>query len=96
MTFYSAANRNGYMNLQDASLEDNMPSSYETTLPKDPSGNLACSWSTSDPSTYLIRGENYLRDNQKVLILCQVATNLLILYFLPLMFLSCEPVVGST
>lgn len=72
------------MGIRDASQEDGMSSSYRTTLPKDPSGNLACSWTTADPSSYLIRGENYLRDNQKVLFCA--GSHLLILYFLPFMF----------
>ncbi|RWR96655.1 Pleckstrin domain-containing protein [Cinnamomum micranthum f. kanehirae] len=56
----------GYVNIQDAAMEDSVPCRYGTTLPKDPSCTLPCSWTTSDPSTYLIRGENYLRDHQKV------------------------------
>eukprot|EP00268_Persea_americana_P068290 TRINITY_DN9495_c1_g2_i1.p1 TRINITY_DN9495_c1_g2~~TRINITY_DN9495_c1_g2_i1.p1 ORF type:complete len:242 (-),score=44.22 TRINITY_DN9495_c1_g2_i1:344-1069(-) len=47
-------------------MEDSVPCRYGTTLPKDPSCTLPCSWTTSDPSTYLIRGENYLHNHQKV------------------------------
>ncbi|MED6136971.1 hypothetical protein PIB30_060689 [Stylosanthes scabra] len=39
---------------------------YGTTLPKDQKCSLPCSWAASDPSLFLIRGKNYLRDNQKV------------------------------
>ncbi|KAL1295243.1 hypothetical protein HN51_056134 [Arachis hypogaea] len=39
---------------------------YGTTLQKDPKCALPCSWAASDPSLFLIRGETYLTDNQKV------------------------------
>ncbi|XP_074570833.1 protein ENHANCED DISEASE RESISTANCE 2-like [Curcuma longa] len=40
--------------------------SYGTTLTKDPTYTAACSWATADPSTFLIRGESYLQNHQKV------------------------------
>lgn len=49
-----------------------MPRSYGTTLPKDPSCRMACSWAMADPSTFAIRGESYLHDHQKVPILLHV------------------------
>ncbi|XP_058094495.1 protein ENHANCED DISEASE RESISTANCE 2-like isoform X2 [Magnolia sinica] len=61
-----AAQKRGQMDLQEAEVEDSMSCSYGTTLSKDPSCTSACSWMTADPSTFLIRGKNYLRDNQKV------------------------------
>ncbi|XP_020964412.1 uncharacterized protein LOC107614178 isoform X1 [Arachis ipaensis] len=39
---------------------------YGSTLPKDFSCTLPCSWAEPDPSTFLIRGANYLEDRQKV------------------------------
>lgn len=54
------------MDLQDMAREDNMSCYYGSTLPKDSTCNLACSWTASDPSTFLIRGKTYLEDNMKV------------------------------
>ncbi|XVF75560.1 hypothetical protein PTKIN_Ptkin13bG0196600 [Pterospermum kingtungense] len=39
---------------------------YGTSLQKDPTCTLPCSWSAGDPSSFLIRGKNYLKDHQKV------------------------------
>nr|AAD20693.1 unknown protein [Arabidopsis thaliana] len=44
----------------------NPPCCYGTTLPTDPSCDLPCSWTTTDPSTFLIRGKTYLDDQKKV------------------------------
>ncbi|XP_060676014.1 protein ENHANCED DISEASE RESISTANCE 2 isoform X1 [Ziziphus jujuba] len=56
----------GYMDLQDSAREESIPCSYGSTLQIDPNCDLHCSCSAADPSTFLIRGQNYLRDNQKV------------------------------
>ncbi|XP_058101735.1 protein ENHANCED DISEASE RESISTANCE 2-like isoform X1 [Magnolia sinica] len=61
-----AVQKRGYMDLQEAAREDSMLCSYGSTLPKDPGCTLACSWTISDPSTFLIRGDNYLEDHQKI------------------------------
>ncbi|XP_010253703.1 PREDICTED: protein ENHANCED DISEASE RESISTANCE 2-like [Nelumbo nucifera] len=61
-----AVQKRGYIDLQETTREDNIPCCYGDTLPKDPCCNLACSWTTPDPSTFLIRGDNYLVDNQKI------------------------------
>ncbi|KAG7628520.1 putative pleckstrin domain, START domain, protein ENHANCED DISEASE RESISTANCE 2 [Arabidopsis thaliana] len=61
-----AINKKGYMDLQEVGLEENNTFFYGATLQKDPSLTLPCSWSTADPSTFLIRGNNYLKDQQKV------------------------------
>uniref|UniRef100_A0A5B7AM44 Protein ENHANCED DISEASE RESISTANCE 2-like n=1 Tax=Davidia involucrata TaxID=16924 RepID=A0A5B7AM44_DAVIN len=62
-----AVQRKGYMDLQEVSREDNDVSCcYGDTLPKDPSCTLPCSWTTADPSEFLIRGDNYLEDHQKI------------------------------
>ncbi|KAL5990627.1 hypothetical protein ACLOJK_011530 [Asimina triloba] len=61
-----AVPKKGSMDMQHEAEENGMPCSYGTTLSKDPSCSSACSWTTADPSTFLIRGETYLIDNQKV------------------------------
>ncbi|BBH04979.1 Pleckstrin homology and lipid-binding START domains-containing protein [Prunus dulcis] len=61
-----AVQKRGYVDLQEMAREDNMSCYYGSTLPKDSTCNLACSWTASDPSTFLIRGKNYLEDNKKV------------------------------
>lgn len=58
--------KRGYMDLQGTSREDIMSCCYGTTLQKDPTCTMACSWTSTDPSTFLIRGKNYLQDRQKV------------------------------
>ncbi|KAI8563702.1 hypothetical protein RHMOL_Rhmol03G0129700 [Rhododendron molle] len=60
------AQKKGYMDLHEVAWEENVSRSYGATLAKDPGCNLPCSWTTADPSTFLIRGETYLQDNQKV------------------------------
>lgn len=62
-----AINKKGYMDLQEVGLEENNTFFYGATLQKDPSLTLPCSWSTADPSTFLIRGNNYLKNQQKVI-----------------------------
>lgn len=61
-----AVQKKGYMDLHDLAREDSVSCCYGTTLPKDSSCNLPCSWTTADPSTFLIRGPDYLKDHQKV------------------------------
>lgn len=61
-----AVQKRGYMDLQELARDDSVSCSYGATLPKDPSCNMACSWTTADPSTFLIRGDQYLTDHQKV------------------------------
>ncbi|MED6120802.1 hypothetical protein PIB30_024369 [Stylosanthes scabra] len=60
-----AVQKKGYMEIQDIALETDEPA-FGTTLPKDSTCELPCSWAESDPSLYLIRGPTYLTDNQKV------------------------------
>ncbi|KAL0358658.1 UNVERIFIED_CONTAM: protein ENHANCED DISEASE RESISTANCE 2 [Sesamum angustifolium] len=55
----------GYTDLQDISREEAVSPCYGCTLPKDSSFNMPCSWATADPSSFLVRGPNYLVDNQK-------------------------------
>ncbi|KAM7262709.1 hypothetical protein ACFE04_000392 [Oxalis oulophora] len=61
-----AVQKKGYMDLQEASKVDSIPAIYGSTLQEDPTHNLPCSWAAGDPSSFLIRGENYLKDNRKV------------------------------
>ncbi|TYJ33538.1 hypothetical protein E1A91_A05G109900v1 [Gossypium mustelinum] len=60
-----AVQKRGYMDLQDMTKEDGICCSYGNTLPKDPTCTLPCSWTAAEPSTFLIRGENYLEDCKK-------------------------------
>ncbi|MBA0827089.1 hypothetical protein Goarm_011891 [Gossypium armourianum] len=60
-----AVQKRGYMDLQDMTREDGICCSYGYTLPKDPTCTLPCSWTAAEPSTFLIRGENYLEDRKK-------------------------------
>ncbi|GFY87490.1 pleckstrin homology (PH) and lipid-binding START domains-containing protein [Actinidia rufa] len=55
----------GYMDLQEVAWEENVSCCYGATLAKDPGCNLPCSWTTADPSTFLIRGESYQQALQK-------------------------------
>ncbi|GFZ07060.1 pleckstrin homology (PH) and lipid-binding START domains-containing protein [Actinidia rufa] len=55
----------GYVDLQEVAWEENVSCCYGATLAKDPGCNLPCSWTTADPSTFLIRGESYLQALQK-------------------------------
>ncbi|OMO67424.1 hypothetical protein CCACVL1_20525 [Corchorus capsularis] len=60
-----AVQKRGYVDLQEMSREDGIFCSYGNTLPKDPTFTLPCSWTESEPSTFLIRGKNYLVDRKK-------------------------------
>lgn len=59
--------KKGYMDLQDVVREESASCPYGATLHKDPSCASPCSWAASDPSLFLVRGENYLQDHEKVL-----------------------------
>ncbi|XP_064957773.1 protein ENHANCED DISEASE RESISTANCE 2-like isoform X3 [Musa acuminata AAA Group] len=61
-----AVQRRGYMDLQDAPIGDAASCSYGSTLQKDSSFSLPCSWASADPSTFLIRGRTYLQDHKKI------------------------------
>ncbi|XP_076921246.1 protein ENHANCED DISEASE RESISTANCE 2-like isoform X2 [Bidens hawaiensis] len=62
-----AVQKKGYKDLQDMLWESNPSSSYYygSTFAKDSNCNLPCSWASTDPSTFLIRGDNYLNDQRK-------------------------------
>ncbi|KAH1139327.1 Protein ENHANCED DISEASE RESISTANCE 2-like [Glycine soja] len=61
-----AVQKKGYMDLQEAAMEESTSCSYGATLQKDSSCASPCTWAASDPSLFLVRGENYLQDHQKV------------------------------
>ncbi|KAJ1403096.1 START-like domain superfamily [Sesbania bispinosa] len=61
-----AVQKKGYMDLQETAREESASCSYGATLQKDPSCTLPCTWAASDPSLFLVRGESYLQDHQKV------------------------------
>ncbi|KAK3017377.1 hypothetical protein RJ639_006312 [Escallonia herrerae] len=61
-----AVQKKGYMDLNEVTWQDSISYCYGATLPKDSSCYLPCSWIAADPSSFLIRGENYLEDRQKI------------------------------
>ncbi|XP_022133494.1 protein ENHANCED DISEASE RESISTANCE 2-like isoform X2 [Momordica charantia] len=61
-----AVQKKGYAEIPELAREEPVLSSYGSTLPKDTNCSSPCSWATSDPSLFLIRGQNYLKDNQKI------------------------------
>ncbi|KAK8677293.1 hypothetical protein V6N13_142840 [Hibiscus sabdariffa] len=62
---HAAAQKKGYMDLQEVAKEDTLLYCYGNSLQKDPTCTLPCSWSAGGSSWFLIRGKNYLQDNQK-------------------------------
>ncbi|KAL0436908.1 UNVERIFIED_CONTAM: protein ENHANCED DISEASE RESISTANCE 2 [Sesamum radiatum] len=58
--------KKGYVDLHEMAREDSLSCKYGCTLPKDPTCNLLCSWTETDPSTFLIRGKTYLDDRKKI------------------------------
>ncbi|CAA0806366.1 Pleckstrin homology (PH) and lipid-binding START domains-containing protein [Striga hermonthica] len=63
---FAGVQKKGYMDFQEISREGSLSPNYGSTLPKDSTSNIPCTWSASDPSLFLIRGDNYLVDNLKV------------------------------
>lgn len=57
------------MDLNEITREESVSHSYGATLPKDSTFNMPCSWAAADPSSFLIRGDNYLHDSHKVALL---------------------------
>jgi len=54
------------MDLHEANRDESSSCPFGATLQKDSSCSLPCTWTASDPSLFLVRGENYLQDHQKV------------------------------
>ncbi|XP_057480703.1 protein ENHANCED DISEASE RESISTANCE 2-like isoform X1 [Actinidia eriantha] len=61
-----AVQKRGYVDLKEMAWADTLSWYYGTTLPKDPTCNLPCSWAETDPATFLIRGKTYLDDHKKI------------------------------
>ncbi|GMI72542.1 hypothetical protein like AT2G28320 [Hibiscus trionum] len=61
-----ATQKKGYTECQEVAREDNTVFSYGTSLQKDQTCSLPCSWSAGDPSSFLLRGKTYLKDNGKI------------------------------
>ncbi|GFP82487.1 protein enhanced disease resistance 2-like [Phtheirospermum japonicum] len=61
-----AVQKKGYVDLHEMERENSQSCKYGCTLPKDQTCNLLCSWTTTDPSTFLIRGKTYLDDRKKI------------------------------
>ncbi|XP_051120142.1 protein ENHANCED DISEASE RESISTANCE 2-like [Andrographis paniculata] len=61
-----AVQKKGYLDLQEVSRQESVLRCYGSTLPKDESCNMPCSWATSDASAFLVRGKNYLEDRLKI------------------------------
>ncbi|KAK9059804.1 hypothetical protein SSX86_020508 [Deinandra increscens subsp. villosa] len=55
--------KNDDMELQD--MDFCSTKCYGSTLVKDSTFNKPCTWAASDPSLFLVRGPNYIKDNQK-------------------------------
>ncbi|KAJ4803329.1 hypothetical protein LUZ62_015895 [Rhynchospora pubera] len=58
--------KKGYMDLQGTAAEEVLPCFYGATLPKDATCVAPSTWAMAEPSTFLIRGESYLHDSQKI------------------------------
>ncbi|XP_019426550.1 PREDICTED: protein ENHANCED DISEASE RESISTANCE 2-like isoform X1 [Lupinus angustifolius] len=58
--------KKGYIDLHEVGRDESQSWCYGSTLQKDSSCALPCSWAASDPSLFLIRGETYLKDQHKV------------------------------
>ncbi|XP_027935619.1 protein ENHANCED DISEASE RESISTANCE 2-like [Vigna unguiculata] len=61
-----AVQKKGYMDLHEANRDESSSCPFGATLQKDSSCSLPCTWTASDPSLFLVRGENYLQDHQKI------------------------------
>ncbi|XP_009626094.1 protein ENHANCED DISEASE RESISTANCE 2-like isoform X1 [Nicotiana tomentosiformis] len=61
-----AVQKKGYVDLQEMAREESVSLCYGATLPKDQNFNMPCSWAAADPSSFLIRAESYLADQEKV------------------------------
>lgn len=63
-----AVQKKGYMDLQEMARDQECVSFfYGATLQKDKSFGIPCSWAAADPSSFLIRADSYLADQEKVL-----------------------------
>lgn len=58
------------MDLHETVRDEGASCCHGSTLPQDPTCTLLSTWSTTEPSTFLIRGKSYLVDRQKVYDIC--------------------------
>ncbi|XP_078160974.1 pleckstrin homology (PH) and lipid-binding START domains-containing protein [Carex rostrata] len=58
--------KKGYMDLQGTGPDDMSHCFYGATLPKDATCTALSSWAMAEAPTFLIRGESYLHDSQKI------------------------------
>ncbi|XP_073293321.1 protein ENHANCED DISEASE RESISTANCE 2-like isoform X1 [Primulina huaijiensis] len=61
-----AVQKKGYQELREISWDESVSSCYGTTLPKDSTFNMPCSWAAADASSFLIRDDSYLQDRRKM------------------------------
>ncbi|KAI4302326.1 hypothetical protein MLD38_038084 [Melastoma candidum] len=61
-----AVQKKGYTDLQESVWEGSNTCVYGATLHNDAVCSTPCSWTIADPSTFLIRGETYLKDEIKI------------------------------
>uniref|UniRef100_A0A7N0U781 Protein ENHANCED DISEASE RESISTANCE 2-like n=1 Tax=Kalanchoe fedtschenkoi TaxID=63787 RepID=A0A7N0U781_KALFE len=61
-----AVQKRGYTDLREMTSVDRDSCCYGCTLLKDSTSTLLSSYSTTEPSTFLIRGKSFFEDNQKV------------------------------
>uniref|UniRef100_A0A803N8L4 Uncharacterized protein n=1 Tax=Chenopodium quinoa TaxID=63459 RepID=A0A803N8L4_CHEQI len=61
-----AVHKKGYVDLIEMAAKDGTSCCYGATLNKDPTCTVASSWTTAEPSTFLIRGKTYLKDSKKI------------------------------
>ncbi|KNA15104.1 hypothetical protein SOVF_101280 [Spinacia oleracea] len=61
-----AVHKKGYVDLVEMAAKDGISCCYGATLEEDSTCTVASSWTTTDPSTFLIRGKTYLKDSQKI------------------------------
>lgn len=72
---FNTVQKRGYVDLHETVRDEGPSCCYGSTLPQDPTCTSLCTWTTTDPSTFLIRGKNYLVDRQKVCDTCQQLHN---------------------
>uniref|UniRef100_A0A803M7T3 PH domain-containing protein n=1 Tax=Chenopodium quinoa TaxID=63459 RepID=A0A803M7T3_CHEQI len=61
-----AVHKKGYVDLVEMAAKDGTSCCYGATLDNDPTCTIASSWTTAEPSTFLIRGKTYLKDSKKI------------------------------
>ncbi|XP_024986550.1 protein ENHANCED DISEASE RESISTANCE 2-like [Cynara cardunculus var. scolymus] len=65
-SLYASMQRKGCADLEKLVWDECVSCNYTITLPEDQTGNLANSWSASEPSLFQLRGETFLEDRKKI------------------------------